>query len=519
MTPGQRESLPGPGERPSLLADFPVGQPLPWKAVHQGTEYPGEIIVTGSWAEWDGQLKKDVHFRIVVLTQYQEVSPESIAERRIALCIPAKPSYGAERVAGEYRAIKEKRQAYAVTGSQAEREALESRARQLTAELLKEETALYCAGYIQTRGPVAISAQDVFSLPDNGERFNAIASKLLAATPSWNTVLAYARLLREDLKPATDPDEVAAQESLLMATLKELEATIAGLQSSLAELSSGLGKPLEEEVVGSLERLSRIAKKGSYLDLYSALEHRLPQALSQDISLCQRLEELRPIIPEILAVKAYLEGAEVDEGDAELAMDRISILEQMDIHSLLTNPHLWSSLKTIFDWFKSRYRSLYLSHHQAYHRELSSLRHLLARAGPEVDALKRLNSIPELGEPQGRELEGEYQRLLEQIKPCPDWEGKISLDLEPICAGCRLALSMSPSTKEVEGFRQKLEQALREQQRRLSSEAIRQILAQSREKRIDRFIKVVQTSDLSPLVNVLDDELVSFLRQLLAEAK
>jgi len=136
-----------------------------------------------------------------------------------------------------------------------------------------------------------------------------------------------------------------------------------------------------------------------------------------------------------------------------------------------------------------------------------------------VDALKRLNSIPELGEPPGQELEGEYQQLLEQIKPCPDWEGRISLDLEPTCAGCRLALSISPPTKEVEDFRQKLEQALREQQRRLSSEAIRQILAQSREKRIDRFIKVVQTSDLSPLVNVLDDELVSFLRQLLAEAK
>lgn len=48
MTPGERESLPSPGELPSLLADFPVGQPRSWKAVHQGAEYPGEIIVTGS---------------------------------------------------------------------------------------------------------------------------------------------------------------------------------------------------------------------------------------------------------------------------------------------------------------------------------------------------------------------------------------------------------------------------------------------------------------------------------------
>ena len=36
---------------------------------------------------------------------------------------------------------------------------------------------------------------------------------------------------------------------------------------------------------------------------------------------------------------------------------------------------------------------------------------------------------------------------------------------------------------------------------------------------MDQFIKVLQTSDLSSLANVLDDELVEFLRQLLAEAQ
>jgi hypothetical protein len=42
------------------------------------------------------------------------------------------------------------------------------------------------------------------------------------------------------------------------------------------------------------------------------------------------------------------------------------------------------------------------------------------------------------------------------------------------------------------------------------------ILSQSHQPRIEQFIKVVQTSDLSSLANILDDELVSFLRQLLA---
>ena len=81
-----------------------------------------------------------------------------------------------------------------------------------------------------------------------------------------------------------------------------------------------------------------------------------------------------------------------------------------------------------------------------------------------------------------------------------------------------VVLTAEPPKEEVERFLRRLRQALKEQQRRLSSGAVRHILARSGEKRIDQFIKVVQTSNLSPLVNVLDDELVDFLRHLLQEA-
>jgi hypothetical protein len=36
---------------------------------------------------------------------------------------------------------------------------------------------------------------------------------------------------------------------------------------------------------------------------------------------------------------------------------------------------------------------------------------------------------------------------------------------------------------------------------------------------VDRFVKIIQTSDLSSLVSVLDDELAGFLRNLIAEAQ
>jgi hypothetical protein len=51
---------------------------------------------------------------------------------------------------------------------------------------------------------------------------------------------------------------------------------------------------------------------------------------------------------------------------------------------------------------------------------------------------------------------------------------------------------------------------------RLSSEAVHRILARARGERIEQFLQVVQASDLAGLASVLDDELLEFLRDLLA---
>jgi hypothetical protein len=210
---------------------------------------------------------------------------------------------------------------------------------------------------------------------------------------------------------------------------------------------------------------------------------------------------------------------EVSEDQREMVMDRVSILDQLNLDNLLPNIHLWASVKSLFDWFRSRYRTLYLAHHRHYHGELASLHLALEDAKPEVDALSRLNAIAELGPPVGQETLNRYPQILAETTPCPVADqGEASVEEQPTCAHCGLVLTAEPPTKEVERFLRQLRQALREQQRRLSSEAVHRILAQSEQRRIDQFIKVVQTSELAPLVSLLDDDLVEFLRRLLGEA-
>jgi hypothetical protein len=62
-----------------------------------------------------------------------------------------------------------------------------------------------------------------------------------------------------------------------------------------------------------------------------------------------------------------------------------------------------------------------------------------------------------------------------------------------------------------------LNRALEEQQRRLASEAIRRVLARSGEDSIRKFVQVVQTANLTSLIDLMNEDLVTFIRVLLTE--
>jgi hypothetical protein len=67
--------------------------------------------------------------------------------------------------------------------------------------------------------------------------------------------------------------------------------------------------------------------------------------------------------------------------------------------------------------------------------------------------------------------------------------------------------------------KRRLERAVNQQLQRLSSKAVSQILAASGEARVEQFIQLVQASQARSLADVLDDELLGFLRRLLVEAR
>ena len=100
---------------------------------------------------------------------------------------------------------------------------------------------------------------------------------------------------------------------------------------------------------------------------------------------------------------------------------------------------------------------------------------------------------------------------------CQVAEDDLNLHDVPYCQSCLLTFDVEISRREVETLFGYTEGAMREYNRRLSSHSIRQILAHPTREQLDKFVNLVQVSDPSALANVLDDEVVEFLRRFLRD--
>ena len=230
------------------------------------------------------------------------------------------------------------------------------------------------------------------------------------------------------------------------------------------------------------------------------------------------LAEAEDLRSQVASMEAYLNAALPRKTDEEIFLDRLSLQEQLSMGAVSQDPALWPSVKALFALFKSNYARAYLRHHRAYRNEVAGLQQELRKAEDKVKALRLLDGIEELGDPVGGAALVAYERCLRSIQPCNRAEADLTtLDTDPVCPACRVALNAPPLGGELQAALTALQSALDEQQRRLSAEAVRQVLSQQQEPRIGQFVKVLQLADVSGLVKVLDEEKAQFLRSLLSE--
>ncbi len=132
-----------------------------------------------------------------------------------------------------------------------------------------------------------------------------------------------------------------------------------------------------------------------------------------------------------------------------------------------------------------------------------------------MEAIVRFNAMPELGEPVGVEVPRLFRGVSSAFKQCDVLKDDLQLDQSPRCASCSLTLDHEIPRRDAEVLFGAIEGAMRTYNERLSSHSVRQVLAHPTKEQLDQFINLVQVADLSALANVLDDEVVEFLRRFL----
>ena len=336
------------------------------------------------------------------------------------------------------------------------------------------------------------------------------------ASSTWSTALPYASLISEDIAPDDDSMHESRLGEVLLPALSKLASSVDEIENTINALK-GRASDGVRIVDAALKSLRNVSLAADVLAFNSVVREDFgePAALTDALDWLRRADRLSAVASDIVAAREYLQNAAPGRHNQELGLERDAVVARLDYDSLSTSPSLWSSVESSFFRFRDRYALAYSSHHARYQHEALELARRLESLRPQVEAIARFNAVPELGEPVGVEVRQLFQGVSSALKQCDALKDDLRLEQSPRCVSCSLTLEDEIPRRDAEVLFGAVEGAMRTYNRRLSSHSVRQVLAHPTKEQLDQFINLVQVADLSALANVLDDEVVDFLRRFL----
>ena len=435
-----------------------------------GAACRGIILITSTW-HGDIETDPEAAFTIILTQQPSEAEFQAPPGSGTVVCLPARPV----RLP---TTVREPRASYGAADSEQD----------VPLRIPRSAMDSFADGALITSCTLSIQPKDVFL--DGRLRLDILARELIRAS-------------RREARCWSAIDEMLSRGETKARSKNALEIRI-----RLGALLQGLPSGAASDATA---RLEQIVAEASIVQLDVE-----PGVLAEDVARLLCFRERPMDAEELAAIRAYLDDAGPAEAESDLADDYLYTREQISFVALLDQPHLLDGMRATFEAFRARYVQAYADHHKAYWEASVDLECSLSETRTAAEALARLNRLEALGSPMGVDGLTAFDALMSNAWNCeqPDLEAKLT-DL-PLCPTCSITLSDKPPREQVTRVTRDVERGLSGQQVRLAGEAVRRILARGGE-RIDRFLEVVQASDLSGLALVLDDELLAFISDLLAE--
>jgi len=355
---------------------------------------------------------------------------------------------------------------------------------------------------------------DLLSEVDFSESlFSGLGTLRLEPSPTWNTMTPYFTALTMALEPEGAGARQALREYDLPRRMASLNRELEQTRRELAALGEVFpeGSDIAAEV---LENLSLLSHAADYTEFHSIARDRFgsPSGLADALEAFARARSLGQLVGELTRARAYLGSMSFGKHHQALALERDSVAARIDPGSLHVNPALWGALEVSISSLKERYSRTYGAHHDQYHRGSASLRIELEAREPRVNALARFNEITDLGDPVGSEVQSGYHDLLASLRHCSADHIPVLYSV-PYCQDCQLPLAEAVPARAADELFDAMDTAMREYNRRLSSRAVRQVLANQSKEQLEKFINLLQVADTSALEYALDDDVLEFLRQ------
>jgi len=268
----------------------------------------------------------------------------------------------------------------------------------------------------------------------------------------------------------------------------------------------------------ALEHLGQISGH-DYVHLYQSVRDTyssLPE-LTYDLATLRQLVLLNDDASEIFHAQRYIANANVPARRfANLAVDRDTLLTALSPSRLTgLRGRGWSAITRDVEAFKIRYTQAYREHHQKFHDALPLFQSELLSTEKKLAALELLNSISELGKPPKASFEDDLAALPRGPVPCSFQGLELELANEPNCCECHISLDQTVPLAELARLAPQIDAALATKTRKLSRLLVEKALAGRTDDHWQKFLQIVQASELSSLANTLDADLVSFIKQVL----
>ena len=329
----------------------------------------------------------------------------------------------------------------------------------------------------------------------------------------WNSALPYLRVLFPHARPSRspDPDDGEAERFLQALQIAESRTTL-----TLRTLEAVLGPGSKDTApLKDMDQLARVLRTPGWRDFYIAVRGEFPSVREFAAAMADsaRLRTLSEDMVDVKAAHDYVSAADFGRLDQALASEAVLLAARLDVASLVESRGSAASELQEFQKWKQQFRRAYLEHHASRRSSDLELQRRVKEADSQLAAVRSFSTIPELAGIYDPAFARHWEELKERVEPCSRSEHQVELQLQPHCTECGVRLGSAGSDDEANELIASIEEMLRESGINLSKIATGRVLTGKREDELRKLIDMNALSNLTSIRNVLDDDVLDFLRR------